>query len=194
MMIPILAALTGLSWAPIAGSCPASGDCCSANGTPGCSDFECCDFVCFIDSFCCDVEWDQNCADLAAGLCDPNACGSTCPGSGDCCQANGTPGCQSENCCELVCAQDSFCCDSFWDSECVLDAVSLCGSLCACPSFGDFDQNGSVDLADYARFQNCFTGSQGAPLTTECACADANGDHRADLTDYAAFQALLGPP
>ena len=42
----------------VAGACPGSGDCCVPNGTPGCSDFECCDFICFIDSYCCDVEWD----------------------------------------------------------------------------------------------------------------------------------------
>ena len=135
--------------------------------TPGCSDFNCRDFICFVDSICCDDEWDQNCADLALGLCGPDACRSACPGSGDCCQANGTPGCQSESCCGLVCAQDSFCCDNHWDDGCVAAAVNLCGKLCACPLFGDFNQDGKVDLVDFARFQNCFTGSQDAPLTIE---------------------------
>ncbi|MHC4430064.1 MAG: trypsin-like serine peptidase, partial [Planctomycetota bacterium] len=34
-------------------------------------------------------------------------CGvADCPGTGDCCQANGTPGCDDQACCELVCACD----------------------------------------------------------------------------------------
>jgi hypothetical protein len=48
---------------------PGAGDCCAANGTPACSDFTCCDFVCSIDAYCCDVEWDANCAAMAAQSC-----------------------------------------------------------------------------------------------------------------------------
>lgn len=96
-----------------AGSCPGSGNCCVSNGTPGCNDFDCCELICFIDSFCCDDEWDRDCADLAIGFCDPGTCSGVggCPGSGDCCESNGTPGCNDESCCELVCTQDAFCCD-----------------------------------------------------------------------------------
>ena len=53
---------------------PNSGDCCVANGTPSCSDEACCNSVCAADAFCCDVEWDQVCADQAAFLC--GACGA----------------------------------------------------------------------------------------------------------------------
>ena len=50
-----------------------AGDCCVANGSPFCDDAFCCDFVCrVLDPFCCDVEWDATCADLAAQVC-------TCP-------------------------------------------------------------------------------------------------------------------
>ncbi len=45
------------------------GDCCIANGTPNCDDLFCCDFVCSIDPFCCDVEWDATCANLAGQVC-----------------------------------------------------------------------------------------------------------------------------
>lgn len=31
-----------------------------------------------------------------------------CPGTGDCCAANGTPGCEDSDCCQLVCAQDAL--------------------------------------------------------------------------------------
>ncbi len=49
---------------------PGTGDCCEANGTPSCDDAFCCDFICeVLDPFCCDVQWDQMCADLAAQTC-----------------------------------------------------------------------------------------------------------------------------
>jgi len=53
---------------------PTAGDCCVANGTPSCSDEACCNSVCAADAYCCDVEWDQACADQAAFLC--GACGA----------------------------------------------------------------------------------------------------------------------
>jgi hypothetical protein len=48
---------------------PGTGDCCAADTTPFCEDAECCSTVCAVDSFCCEVEWDQICADQAAQLC-----------------------------------------------------------------------------------------------------------------------------
>ena len=41
---------------------PDAGDCSTANGTAGCDDVACCDLVCDLDPFCCDVEWDELCA------------------------------------------------------------------------------------------------------------------------------------
>ncbi len=48
---------------------PGAGDCCIANGSPACDDSSCCELVCSIDPFCCDIEWDATCADLAAQVC-----------------------------------------------------------------------------------------------------------------------------
>ena len=62
---------------------PKAGDCCLANTTPSCNDEACCNSVCAADAFCCDVEWDQVCADQAAFLC--GACGA-----GSCKIATGT--------------------------------------------------------------------------------------------------------
>lgn len=53
---------------------PKAGDCCSANGTPACSDEVCCEAVCAADAFCCDTQWDQICADSATFVCA--ACGA----------------------------------------------------------------------------------------------------------------------
>jgi hypothetical protein len=105
---------------------PGAGDCCVADGTPGCDDVDCCALVCSIDPFCCDVAWDGICADEAdgfCGICDGGPCG---PGAGDCCVANGTPGCDDVNCCQLVCSIDPFCCDVAWDGICANEADDLC--------------------------------------------------------------------
>ena len=121
---------------PAQGQCPGEGDCCSANGTPGCDDLVCCVEVCVTDPFCCDVQWDSICASVANETCA--ACGAGCPGTGNCCEANGTPGCDDFFCCALVCAGDPFCCDTAWDSTCALQAAGAC-SICStgCPGGGD---------------------------------------------------------
>ena len=52
---------------------PAAGSCCVNTGTPGCNDFDCCQAVCSIDPFCCDVAWDTVCASQVVSfpaLCD----------------------------------------------------------------------------------------------------------------------------
>ncbi len=52
-----------------------TGNCLAANGSVGCDDETCCSLVCATNSACCDVDWDQVCADLAAELCQPKPCG-----------------------------------------------------------------------------------------------------------------------
>lgn len=50
----------------------ASGSCCAkeGNGTPGCSNSECCEMICADDPHCCETEWDEICALQASFLCD----------------------------------------------------------------------------------------------------------------------------
>jgi len=107
---------------------PDAGDCCEANGTPFCNDADCCEAVCAADPFCCETEWDQICANQALASCavcipDP-ACGVR--GSGDCCEANGTPFCDDADCCEAICAADPFCCETEWDQICADAAIAEC--------------------------------------------------------------------
>jgi hypothetical protein len=61
---------------------PTAGDCCVANLTPSCNDEACCNSVCAADVFCCDVEWDQGCANQAAFLCGACGAGSCQIGTG----------------------------------------------------------------------------------------------------------------
>ncbi len=46
----------------VGGGAPPSGDCCVEHAGAGCEDPVCEAAVCDIDSFCCDVEWDETCA------------------------------------------------------------------------------------------------------------------------------------
>ena len=50
-----------------------------------------------------------------------------CPGTGDCCTGNFTPGCDQELCCNTICGADQFCCALTWDEFCVQQAIEICG-------------------------------------------------------------------
>ncbi len=112
------------------GSCPGEGDCCSANGTPGCADIDCCTLICSMDPFCCNVAWDQICADQANVQCDClGKCGCGFLGGGDCCVGHGGFGCEDEACCSMVCEADPSCCDQ-WDGACADLARHYCPEIC----------------------------------------------------------------
>jgi hypothetical protein len=110
------------------------GDCCEAHGNGGCDDTECCNLVCEQDAFCCEGEWDEACADLSGQVC--TACGGTIPEcvgtGGDCCEANGTPGCDNGSCCADICTADPFCCATTWDQICADNANIAC-AVCIAP-------------------------------------------------------------
>jgi hypothetical protein len=61
---------------------------------------------------------------ICGGSCEPLGCGS--PDAGDCCTANGTPFCNDEECCTIVCSVDPFCCSVAWDGICASEAGDLC--------------------------------------------------------------------
>jgi len=148
-------------------------NCCTANDTPGCDDAECEATVCAIDKFCCDIEWDGTCADLAVDECAPCFdCGSA--GAGDCCQANGTPFCNDADCCETVCASDPFCCSVQWDAICAAEARNQCGLCPEPPGCGDLDAGGCCEA------NNTTACDDAACCTTVCAqdpfCCDIQWD------------------
>ena len=153
---------------------PCAGDCCSPNGTPGCNDTACCDAVCLLDIFCCSNEWDIYCATQAQSTCNYNGengdefngsirdacpapkCGD--PGTGTCCFANGTPGCDNEACCNTIGAIDPYCSNQLWDSVCAdlarenpscdCEPASTCGD----PAAGDCCD---VSKTAYCSDQDC---------------------------------------
>jgi len=100
---------------------PGAGSCGVPDATPGCG-VDCCNRVCMVDSFCCLTEWDTTCVGEAESMCFL-AC---IPSAGPCLSAHPTPGCNLKPCCQAVCSEDSYCCDTNWDQTCADSAVILC--------------------------------------------------------------------
>lgn len=107
---------------------PAAGPCKTPHDTPACNDFRCCSTVCSIDSFCCTVEWDTGCTQIAESECALGPFTGPCENAaGDCFVIHKSPGCDDPSCCTAVCeAGDAFCCDTGWDAACVERAAAIC--------------------------------------------------------------------
>ncbi len=60
----------------------------------------------------------------------------------------------------------------------------------------DYDQDGDVDLADFAHFQVCYGGPNApfAPTAPACDDSDGDGDGDVDLADFAGFQGCFNGP
>ncbi len=59
---------------------------------------------------------------------------------------------------------------------------------------GDSDDDGDVDLKDYAALQQCFAGDGVGPTRATCFMADFDTDDDVDIDDFAAFtDAVTGP-
>ncbi len=107
------------------------GDCFAGHDGSTCEDEVCCDAVCAIDQYCCDVIWDDFCAGEAEGICNGSfaACQN---GTGACDAAHDSGGCDSEACCQTVCTNDPFCCLNTWDATCAEASVDRCSVFDAC--------------------------------------------------------------
>jgi hypothetical protein len=134
----LFVAFAAAAMAPLAA---AQSNCCEAQVKGvGCDDPTCQDAVCSADAFCCETLWDGACAASAQTLC-PDLCGGG--GGSTCCTAQQTPGCDDTACQDLICAQDSFCCNNTWDQVCADAAIAQCevcgggGGNPACPGTND---------------------------------------------------------
>ncbi|HMN95392.1 MAG TPA: hypothetical protein PKC43_04175 [Phycisphaerales bacterium] len=109
---------------------PALGSCFVPHPTRGCDNATCCQTVCAADSFCCESFWDATCVTRAKDLCAELweetyfDCDEFC--AGPCFRPKLTPNCADEECCDLVCADDTFCCTVEWDVLCAESAQFLC--------------------------------------------------------------------
>ncbi|MHC4774484.1 MAG: hypothetical protein ACYTBR_04345, partial [Planctomycetota bacterium] len=61
-------ALCGCTPIPPCGD-PGAGNCCASNASPGCDNCDCCNLICTLDLFCCEIQWDWACANEARLFC-----------------------------------------------------------------------------------------------------------------------------
>lgn len=187
-MCGMSAAATAPAWAFLGGACgPGAGDCCSANGTPGCDCIACCECICECDPFCCDSSWDSVCAgDGVDGFCgasNPNsscvpecaACfGGSCPSRPVCGDRTCDPSEDSCSClqdCPGACCGDGACQGSETACDCSQDCPGPCCGDGACESG-----------------ENC------ASCPADCgSTADLNGDGIVGPLDLAMLLAAWGP-
>ena len=104
------------------------------------------------------------------------------PATHDCCET-GAAGCDDATVEACVCAQDSFCCSTEWDAQCVAEVDSFgcgdCGGGSSCSSefaadFGNFFQSGSVCSLWPDLFETC--AGAGPYITSGTGCG-GSGDY-----------------
>ncbi|MHC4991907.1 MAG: hypothetical protein ACYTGC_13100, partial [Planctomycetota bacterium] len=124
------------------GPCPGEGDCCAegGNGTPGCDDAECCNLICAIDPFCCDVSWDGICANEAQDLCELCSIGACCFPDTSCIDGISQADCEGQGgayqgdgttCDDVVClAPTGGCCQCDGEIQfCTIETEEDCAAL-----------------------------------------------------------------
>lgn len=82
---------------------------------------------------------------------------ANCPGAGNCCISNGSPGCEIAACCQIICAADPFCCNTTWDGICANAAQNQPACQCGIPG-----------ACGPQAGHNCFT--TGGPGCTNAQC------------------------
>ncbi len=108
--------------------------CFESASTPGCSDFECEEYICDnFDDFCCDKRWDDKC--VRGAIENKDVCRIGWPDqSNDCFQMDslGRPGCDNQGnsnhtlCESMVCILRPECCNVSYDEKCVELALKKC--------------------------------------------------------------------
>ena len=143
------------------------GECCAGHAGPGCDDGACAAAVCELQPWCCDVQWEQFCADVAANeceVCGAFGCGDGFIEVGESCDGANLDGqtCVSQGfdigvlACAADCSFDTSGCQSYGGDCCAAhggpgcDNVACTAQVCAtnpaCCSSG-WDQS-CADTAD----------------------------------------------
>ncbi len=111
---------------------------CKMGGALKSSCGDCAKSVCSNDSYCCDTTWDDLCVKEADQYCNNVCSGNNCPHNA--CTEGDKLDTSCSPCAADVCKDDSFCCATKWDSQCVTEAKdtktypscqSACGAGCA---------------------------------------------------------------
>jgi len=91
---------------------------------PGCGADNCTAWICSADPYCCAVEWDSICVNEVGSVCQRRCdCGQLCvqgnPFYPDACL-----------CTARIYGVDPYCSETYWDSVCVGEVGSVCGTPC----------------------------------------------------------------
>jgi hypothetical protein len=91
--------------------------------------------ICASDSYCCATSWDSQCVGEVKSICGQSTCGGGGGGGGgNCshpiCTSGGKLVANCDPCATKICASDSYCCSTSWDSQCVGEVTSICGQTC----------------------------------------------------------------
>jgi hypothetical protein len=109
---------------------------CSTGGALTGSCDTCAQSVCAADSYCCTTSWDSVCVGEVSSVCHETcSTGGGGSGGGTSCShsicASGTKLTSScDSCAADICSQDSYCCTTKWDSQCVSEVSSICNESC----------------------------------------------------------------
>lgn len=109
--------------------------------------------------------------------CLPPGCGS----AGHDCFTAGGPFCDDQACCELVCADDPFCCEVAWDLICVQQAEAMCDAPLAVDLDVDTNRDGAENGAD-EEGEDVWKKTRGALFLVNC--DDDDGDKKSDSVRY----------
>jgi hypothetical protein len=86
--------------------------------------------ICGTDSYCCITAWDNICVGEVSSICNE----TTCSGTTACAHSDCTAGVKlatgCNTCVKDICASDSYCCNTKWDSVCISEVSSICGETC----------------------------------------------------------------
>ena len=85
--------------------------------------------ICAVDSYCCSTAWDRLCVNEVGSVCGKSCTGSTCAHA--ICATGGNLTSSCDPCATKICAVDSYCCTTAWDSICVGEVGSVCGQSCS---------------------------------------------------------------
>jgi hypothetical protein len=114
------------------GTCTGGGSCghpiCSTGAKLTASCDPCATQICAADSFCCNSSWDSVCVGEVASVCHQTCGGGTC--AHPICSTGTKLTASCDACAGQICAADSFCCNSQWDSQCVGEVSSICHQTC----------------------------------------------------------------
>jgi len=91
----------------------------------------CVEDICAANPACCDDTWSDECVLAVSSVCGQSCEVETC--EHNLCVFGERPDPSCDPCVAAVCAEDSFCCEVFWDPTCLGQAEELCGTTCDPP-------------------------------------------------------------